>query len=94
MVTLWSISRSPLFLGANLTRLDTSTTALVTNAEVIGVNQHSVENHQVEQDGDVVVVDGEASTGHRDASIWLCSISGSRRRRWSYICEVWVGREI
>jgi alpha-galactosidase len=63
MVTLWSISRSPLFLGANLTRLDVLTAALVTNAEVIGVNQHSVENHQVGQDGDVVAWTAKSSTG-------------------------------
>ena len=42
MVTLWAISRSPLFLGANLTRLDALTRSLVTNAEVIGVDQLGV----------------------------------------------------
>jgi hypothetical protein len=63
MVTLWSISRSPLFLGANLTRLDLLTTALVTNAEVIGVNQHSVENHMAGQNGDVVAWTAKSSTG-------------------------------
>jgi alpha-galactosidase len=63
MVTLWSISRSPLFLGANLTRLDVLTTALVTNAEVIGVNQHSVENHMAGQNGDVVAWTAKSSTG-------------------------------
>ncbi len=66
MVTLWSISRSPLFLGANLTRLDALTTALVTNAEVIGVNQHSVENHQVGQEGDVVAWTAKSSSGSSD----------------------------
>jgi hypothetical protein len=63
MVTLWAISRSPLFLGANLTRLDALTTALVTNAEVIRVNQHTVENQQVGPDGDEVVWTAKSSTG-------------------------------
>jgi alpha-galactosidase len=63
MVTLWSISRSPLFLGANLTRLDPFTELLVTNAEVIGVNQRSVENHLVGQAGDVVAWTAKSSSG-------------------------------
>jgi hypothetical protein len=62
MVTLWSISRSPLFLGANLTRLDALTTALVTNAEVIRVNQHSVENHMAGQSGDIVAWTAKSSS--------------------------------
>jgi alpha-galactosidase len=63
MVTLWAISRSPLFLGANLTRLDAATRSLVTNAGVIGVDQHSVENHLAGQDGDVVAWTAKSSSG-------------------------------
>ena len=39
MLTLWSIARSPLILGANLTKLDAATTTLLTNPEVVAVNQ-------------------------------------------------------
>lgn len=39
-LTLWSIGRSPLILGANLSRLDTKTVRLLTNMEVIAVDQH------------------------------------------------------
>jgi alpha-galactosidase len=63
MVSLWSIARSPLFLGANLTALDGWTESLVTNAEVIGVNQRSVENQMVGQDGDVVAWTAKSSAG-------------------------------
>jgi len=63
MVTLWSISRSPLFVGANLTRLDAFTTSLVTNAEVIGVNQRSVESRMEGQDGDVVAWTAKGPAG-------------------------------
>jgi hypothetical protein len=41
LLTLWSMIRSPLVLGCNLTRMDEWTTALITNPEVIRVNQHS-----------------------------------------------------
>jgi alpha-galactosidase len=63
MVTLWSIARSPLFLGANLTALDGWTESLVTNAEVIGVNQRSVANRMAGQDGDVVAWAAKSSAG-------------------------------
>jgi hypothetical protein len=41
VMTLWSIARSPLILGADLTKLDAFTLSLITNDEVIAVDQHS-----------------------------------------------------
>jgi len=37
--TLWAISRSPLILGANLTKLDEFTRSLITNGDVTEMNQ-------------------------------------------------------
>ena len=39
MLTLWSIARSPLILGANLTKVDSALEAMLTNREVIAVDQ-------------------------------------------------------
>ncbi|MGH9342778.1 MAG: glycoside hydrolase family 27 protein, partial [Terriglobia bacterium] len=44
-LTLWSMFRSPLMMGGNLTRMDAWTTSLLTNPEVIAVDQHSTGNH-------------------------------------------------
>ena len=41
VMTLWSIARSPLILGADLTKLDDFTLSLISNDEVIAVDQHS-----------------------------------------------------
>ncbi|MGA9249949.1 MAG: glycoside hydrolase family 27 protein [Candidatus Acidiferrales bacterium] len=46
LMTLWAIFRSPLILGADLPSLDAATTSLITNQEVLAVNQTSSENHQ------------------------------------------------
>jgi len=54
MLTLWSIARSPLILGANLTALDAWTTALITNPAVLAVNQHGHDQHQAARDGNLV----------------------------------------
>ncbi|HEV2196564.1 MAG TPA: glycoside hydrolase family 27 protein [Candidatus Acidoferrum sp.] len=46
-LTLWSIFRSPLIMGGNLTLCDQWTESLLTNPEVIAVDQHSTGNHAV-----------------------------------------------
>jgi len=47
LLTLWSIFRSPLMMGGNLTLSDEWTQSALTNAELIGVDQHSTGNHAV-----------------------------------------------
>ncbi|MEO7934393.1 MAG: glycoside hydrolase family 27 protein [Chthoniobacterales bacterium] len=47
MMTLWSIARSPLILGADMTKLDEATLGLLTNDEVLAVNQASAGNRQL-----------------------------------------------
>jgi alpha-galactosidase len=47
LLTLWSIFRSPLMVGANLPSNDAWTTSLLTNPEVIAVDQHSTGNRPV-----------------------------------------------
>jgi hypothetical protein len=46
-LTLWAIARSPLILGGDLTRLDPFTRSLITNREVLQVNQRASESHPV-----------------------------------------------
>lgn len=55
MLTLWSIFRSPLIMGGNLTHADAWTTSLLTNAEVLAVNQHSKENRPVIKTEETVI---------------------------------------
>jgi alpha-galactosidase len=51
MMTLWSMARSPLIMGGNLLELDDWTHSLLTNEEVIAVNQHSKDYRQVLKTG-------------------------------------------
>lgn len=44
LMTLWSIARSPLIMGGDLRHLDDATLALLTNPEVLAVNQRSTGN--------------------------------------------------
>ena len=53
-VTLWSIARSPLILGANLTMLDDPTLALLTNREVIAIDQTATESSEALHEGTTI----------------------------------------
>jgi hypothetical protein len=54
-VTLWAIARSPLILGANLTLLDEPTLALITNRELIEINQTATKSFELLRQGDFIV---------------------------------------
>ena len=54
LLTLWAMARSPLILGANLTQLSDATLKLLTNADVIRVDQTATRSGQVMHDGDIV----------------------------------------
>jgi hypothetical protein len=43
-ITLWAITRSPMILGTNLTKLDDFTRSLITNKEVLDLNQNAIES--------------------------------------------------
>jgi len=54
VMTLWAIARSPLILGANLTRLDQATVNLITNRTVIELDQHGHNQRELRRDGPVI----------------------------------------
>ena len=54
-MTLWSIFRSPLIFGGDLPSNDAATTALITNDEVLEVDQHSSGGHQALERGNIRV---------------------------------------
>jgi alpha-galactosidase len=47
LLTLWSIARSPLIMGGDLTKLDDFTLSLLTNDAVLAVNQSSEDNREI-----------------------------------------------
>jgi len=69
LLSLLAIARSPLILGANLTKLDDATRALLLNRAVIAVNQDSLDNHPVEQ----------LPKGFEQVRAWVASGKGGER---------------
>jgi hypothetical protein len=74
LLTLWSIFRSPLIMGGNLLQSDAWTTSLLTNPEVIAVDQHSTDNRPVITTDDLVIWTARAESG-RDAYVAVFNIS-------------------
>lgn len=64
LMTLWCIARSPLILGGNLPKNDGFTLALLTNDEVLAVNQNSANNRQLFNTNNTVA--------------WVADVPGSR----------------
>ncbi len=63
MMTLWCIFRSPLIMGGDLPTLDPYTLGLLTNPEVIAVNQSSSGGRQSYNDGATITWTANATGG-------------------------------
>jgi hypothetical protein len=69
---LWSVARSPLILGANLTRLDDFTRSLITNKAIIAINQTAVASRPVDR----------LPAGFASVRVWIAELaSGSPSRQ-------------
>ena len=63
MMTLWSMFRSPLMIGGNMPQFDDSTLSLLSNNEVLGIDQHSINNHEVYDRDSIIVWRADSSDG-------------------------------
>jgi hypothetical protein len=55
LMSLWAIGRSPLIFGGDMTRLDAFTKEMLTNPEMLKVNQNSINNRQVSREQNLIV---------------------------------------
>ena len=61
LMSLWAIGRSPLIFGGNMTKLDDFTKEMLTNPEMLKVNQHSINNRQVSREKNLIVWTADVS---------------------------------
>jgi hypothetical protein len=81
MMTLWAIARSPLILGANLTKLDPATLALLTNRTVIDIDQNGRDAREVNRDGTVVAWTSVGNSGKRYLALFNTAATATQVRR-------------
>jgi hypothetical protein len=63
MMSLWAMSRSPLMLGCEMTDLDEFSLSLITNAEVLLINQKSINNKEMSRYDDCPIWISEGAEG-------------------------------
>jgi hypothetical protein len=73
LMTLWSMFRSPLIFGGDLPSNDEFTLSLLTNREVLAIDQNSSGNHQSFARGNIVAWLADA-TGTRDKYVAIFNI--------------------
>jgi len=73
--TLWAVARSPLILGTNLTRLDDFTRSLITNQDVLFINQAASYSRPVDT--------AAFGAGFENIRIWRATINEPGARGYS-----------
>lgn len=77
MMTLWSVFRSPLMFGGEMRNNDKRTLDLITNEEVLNVNQHSCSAHPVLHENDTVIWQALSQNG--EPIVALFNLSDSKK---------------
>ena len=77
LMTLWSIARSPLIMGGDLRHLDPATKGLLTNPEVLAVNQASSQNRPHFVEDGIRIWTAKAANG--DSYLALFNTGGKPR---------------
>ena len=67
-MTLWAMARSPLIIGANLTEMDEATLKLLTNADVLAIEQTATRSGEVMRSGNMIVWTADLPEGSRMGS--------------------------
>ncbi|MGN0539623.1 MAG: glycoside hydrolase family 27 protein [Candidatus Fimenecus sp.] len=73
LMTLWSVFRSPLMFGGEMRNNDDWTLSLMTNPEIIGVNQYSRGGKQIYRDENTVIWSAVSQNGNPIIAIFNIS---------------------
>lgn len=104
LITLWAIARSPLIVGANLTELDDATASLLTNKDLVLLDQHGHGQKQVSREGDLVVWTSTVGPSRRYIALFNLSDAAMEINRPYetlgvpkkplHVREVWSGKRL
>jgi len=78
MLTLWSIARSPLILGLNLTMLDAETLKLITNEDLLRIDQTATASRQAWRTGDLIAWTADLPQGNHALAVFNLGDVSSR----------------
>jgi hypothetical protein len=99
LITLWCISRSPLMFGGDLPTNDEFTLSLLTNDDVLAVNQKATNAHQLAAPGEQIVWESDGPHGEKYQALFNTGKSAAPGRLnairpgWA-AKDLWTGRPI
>lgn len=98
LMSLWCIARSPLMMGGDLPSIsetdDELTRSLLTNPEVLAVNQQSTDNRQLLQEGETVVWVAAAPNEPEAAYVGLFNLGDTEREVAVAIADLNLGERV
>jgi hypothetical protein len=104
LLTLWSMARSPLIVGANLTELDDWTAELLTNPTVLAIDQKGHDQKMARQDEDLIGWTTKTDGGKEYLALFNVGDAGTRvavpLSRYGFTApkygarDVWAGKEL
>ena len=69
-LSLWAMARSPLIVGANLTLLDEDTVRLLTNADILRIDQTATASRQALHEGDLIAWTADLPKGAHAVAVF------------------------
>ncbi len=104
LLTLWSMARSPLIVGANLTALDDWTAELLTNPTVLAIDQKGHDQKMARQDEDLIGWTTKTDGGKEYLALFNVSDTATRvavpLSRYGFaaskygVRDVWAGKDL
>lgn len=103
LMTLWSIFRSPLMMGGHLPETDSLTLELLTNKEVLELNQESSDNRELRASGGEVVWVAKGTKGQTYVALFNTNDRDARTIRVTFeelgiaepklVRDLWTGAQ-
>jgi len=105
LMSLWAVFRSPLMLGCNLPEIDDFTLSLITNKEVLELNQYTINNRELfERDGVIAwYAQNESKDVHyvaifnttdKDINDYIFSLQEINYIGRAFVKELWSSEEV
>ena len=94
-ITLWSMAKSPLMLGMDVTKLDELTRRLITNKDIIAVNQFGENNEQIINENSIIVWHSQVNEYDKYAAIFntsneVAAFNASQLISGSGFYDIWL----
>ena len=70
MMSLWAIAKSPLMMGGHLPDTPEETLSMLTNREMLRINQQSTDNHEVSREDSLIVWEARGENGEKHLALF------------------------